>query len=200
MSYKIQIPKTSDSFNQWLFEKLQVNDDFYSLLNYIAGEGQSVELCSSFAGLGGGKTYEQLLESHKDAPLIIELKSFFDQGYTAGDFQHIFLDAYLNVKMEMIVNGYFRVSEHENSDRVWEKHEYDSNGNITKDEYSNGSWQKYEYDSIGNQTKSESSNGSWEKHEYDSNGNITKSESSNGSWKKWEYDSNGKLTKFEISA
>jgi len=48
---------------------------------------------------------------------------------------------------------------YENSNRVWEKFEYDSNGKEIYSENSNGYWEKYEYNSDGNQIYSETSEG-----------------------------------------
>ena len=68
----------------------------------------------------------------------------------------------------------------EDSNRVWEKSEYDSQGRLIYRENSNGFWVKNEWDSQGNQIYFENSNGGWGKWEYDSQGKEIYRETSNG--------------------
>jgi hypothetical protein len=74
---------------------------------------------------------------------------------------------------------------------------YDTKENIIYWEgYNDGLWNKTEYDLNGNKIYFENSDGYWSKEEYDSNGNEIYYENSGGYWKKKEFDSNGEMVYF----
>jgi hypothetical protein len=55
--------------------------------------------------MGGAKSLPELLASTTDAFQLAtynEYVSFCKQGYSGGDFQHIFLEAYLSVRCDML--------------------------------------------------------------------------------------------------
>lgn len=102
---KIQVPEASKEFDAWLFDRLQIDLDFYNTLNYIAGVAQTVEIAVDFNGSGGAIKYEEHLEKSTDKVPMIEIKKLVDQGYTAGDVMHIYQDAYLKVRGNMVLAG-----------------------------------------------------------------------------------------------
>jgi YD repeat-containing protein len=70
------------------------------------------------------------------------------------------------IKWDFKTNGNLEIKDKndnriylENSDGLWVKYEYDSDGNIIYFQDSNGFWQKQEYDSQGNTIYSENSYG-----------------------------------------
>ena len=73
------------------------------------------------------------------------------------------------------------------------------NGRTIYNEDSNGVWGKCEYDSQGNRIYYENSDGYWAKYEYASKGKIIYREDSDGFWVKQEFDSEGKLIYYESS-
>ncbi len=83
--------------------------------------------------------------------------------------------------------------------KMWERYEYDENGNNIYYESSYGHWIKREYDGNGNEIYVETSDGKWFKYEYDENGNKIYHEYSNGKWIKYEYDNNGNQIYLETS-
>ena len=103
---KINVPEASDEFDDWLFSKLQVDMDFYKLLNHVADIAQTVEISTDFDGACGAIKYEEHLEKCTDKVPMVEIKKLIDQGYTASDVMHIYLDAYLKVRGNMVLSGY----------------------------------------------------------------------------------------------
>jgi len=91
------------------------------------------------------------------------------------------------IKWDFETNGFLKIKNkndrtiyYENSMGVWEKCEWDSQGNIIYFENSDGDWSKYEMDSQGKLIYFENSRGYWEKCEYDSQGNRIYYENSHG--------------------
>ena len=112
MSIKLNIPVVSIEYKGALatyllgFPKSQ-RDDFYKCLNLISSYCQSAEVSMSMSGLGGAITIEELLNQSSGFKLatIKEFIRFHEEGYSGGDFQHIFLEAYLSLRTDMIMLG-----------------------------------------------------------------------------------------------
>jgi hypothetical protein len=83
-----------------------LRDDFYRFLNVVSGFCQEVEVSKSMCGMGGVKSYNELLSSCTGFKLatIEEFNRFHNEGYTGGDFQHIFLDAFLTVRFDTLIS------------------------------------------------------------------------------------------------
>lgn len=111
MSLKIEIPETSDGFKEWLWNYLQSErfTGFWDLMGYVSGEAQGVHIHST---CGGCLPYDDWHTSHQDKPLIEEYRKFHKDGYSEADFQHIFMDAYLDVAISLAMNG--RPVKHDN--------------------------------------------------------------------------------------
>lgn len=112
MSLKLNIPEVSKDYKVALADYLlglpkDQRDDFYKYLNLVSGCCQSVEICLSMSGLGGVITIDELLKKSSGFELatINEFTRFHKEGYTGGDFQHIFLDAFLSVRTEMLMSS-----------------------------------------------------------------------------------------------
>ena len=109
MSYKIEIPEVSEELKDSVYEFLQNEDwDFYELLRVT---GDWLHICgTSFTlkGIGGGPTPEEQLERATLGLHYNVLKDFLpllEAGYTAGDFQHVLLDVYMEARMEAVMCG-----------------------------------------------------------------------------------------------
>jgi hypothetical protein len=108
MSLKIPIPEVSKDYKialaTFLFDLPEdQRDDFYKYLNLISGYCQNVEISLSMHGLGGVKSIDELIKNATGFELAT-IKEFFQfhlDGYSGGDFQHIFLDAFLSVRFDM---------------------------------------------------------------------------------------------------
>ena len=112
MSLKLNIPEVSEDYKEALAIYLldlpkDQRDDFYKHLNLISGYCQSVEISLTMSGLGGALPIEKLLEKSSGFELatIKEFLTFHKDGYSGGDFQHIFLDAFLSLRTDMILSG-----------------------------------------------------------------------------------------------
>lgn len=112
MSIKIDIPEVSTDYKGALFDYLldlskDQRDDFYKYLNLISGYCQSAEISHSMHGMGGAITIEELLKRTTgfEHATIQEFTRFHKEGYSGGDFQHIFLEAYLSIRTEMILSN-----------------------------------------------------------------------------------------------
>jgi len=110
MSLKLEIPEVSIEYKLALADFLfalpeDKRDDFYKFLNLISGYCQNVEVSLSMHGLGGAKGIDELIANATGFELatIKEFFKFHLEGYSGGDFQHIFLDAYMSVRFEMLV-------------------------------------------------------------------------------------------------
>jgi len=68
----------------------------------------------------------------------------------------------------------------EYSNKVWNKTEFDENGNEIYWEYNYGFWCKKEFDNKSNFISYKDSNGKWEKYEYDLNLNKIYHETNEG--------------------
>jgi hypothetical protein len=112
MSIKLNIPEVSEDYRASLATFLldlprSKRDDFYKHLNLISGYCQSAEISLSMSGLGGVISIEELLNKaagFKPAT-IREFIRFYKEGYSGGDFQHIFLNAFLSIRADMIILG-----------------------------------------------------------------------------------------------
>jgi hypothetical protein len=109
---KLNIPEVSKDYKVALATYLldlpmDQRDNFYKYLNLISGYCQSVEVSLSMSGLGGALPIEKLLEKSSGFELatIKEFLIFHKEGYSGGDFQHIFLDAFLSVRFDMLLEG-----------------------------------------------------------------------------------------------
>jgi hypothetical protein len=113
MSLKIIIPEISDEYRGKLARFLldlpeDQRDDFYKFLNLISGYCQGAEISLSMSGIGGVISIEELLEKSSGFELatLKEFIRFCKEGYSGGDFQHIFMDAYLSTRTDMLMQPY----------------------------------------------------------------------------------------------
>jgi hypothetical protein len=112
MSIKLNIPEVSEDYRTSLATFLldlprSKRDDFYKYLNLISGYCQSAEVSLSMSGLGGAISIEELLNKSAGFELatIREFIRFHKEGYSGGDFQHIFLNAFLSIRADMLILG-----------------------------------------------------------------------------------------------
>ena len=112
MSYKIRIPNISNEYKVALKDYLlglpkESRDDFYTHLNLISGYAQSADVSLFMSNLGGAKTIDELLDSTSgfEQATIKEFIRFHEEGYSGGDFQHIFLEAFLIIRTDMLLCG-----------------------------------------------------------------------------------------------
>ena len=111
MSEKLNIPEVTGDYKVAIADYLlnlpkEKRDDFYKHLNLISGYCQDADISMSMGNLGGAKSVEQLLwtTSGFEHATIKEFLKFHKEGYSGSDFQHIFLNAFLNVRMEMLLS------------------------------------------------------------------------------------------------
>ena len=112
MSLKIPIPEISKEYKSALTEYLlslskDDRNDFYTHLNRISGYAQSADVSMLMGTLGGAKTIDELINSTSgfEQATIKEFIKFHKEGYSGGDFQHIFLDAFLSIRADMLLCG-----------------------------------------------------------------------------------------------
>ena len=106
----INIPEVSKEYREALIIYLlglseKERSDFYYHLTLVAGYCQSVEISSTMCGMGGALSIEELLQTStgfKNATFTEFLK-FYKEGYSSEDFMHIFMDAYLSIRIDMSV-------------------------------------------------------------------------------------------------
>lgn len=102
---KLNIPEASIEYQVALHTLLQnyttdqIKVTFYTLLSLISGYCQDAEVSLSMTGMGGVISIEELLQNSSGFKLatIKEFLRFHKDGYSGGDFQHIFLDTFLSV-------------------------------------------------------------------------------------------------------
>lgn len=109
MSLKLNIPEVSRDYKVALTNYLlslpkDQRDNFYKYFNLISGYCQNAEISLSMNGLGGAITIKKLLNKSSEFELatLKEFIRFHNEGYTSGDFQHIFLDAFLSVRFSIL--------------------------------------------------------------------------------------------------
>lgn len=107
---KLNIPEVSKDYRAALAAFLldlpeNKRDDFYRFLNLISGYCQRAEVSLTMSGLGGVIPIEELLNkvSGFELSTIQEFIRFHKEGYSQGDFQHIFLDAFLFLRINMLL-------------------------------------------------------------------------------------------------
>jgi|WetSurMetagenome_2_1015567.scaffolds.fasta_scaffold237776_2 hypothetical protein len=110
MSLKIYIPEVSLKYKNILANYLQTEEsDLYTIFNIISGYIQEVEVSATFGeySLGGAKSLTALIESSTGFKLatIEEFLRFHAEGFSGGDFQHIFLEAYLTIRFNITIAG-----------------------------------------------------------------------------------------------
>lgn len=108
MSIKLNIPEVSDEYRGKLARFLldlpkDQRDDFYKYLNLVSGYCQNAKISLSMSGSGGALSIEELLKKSTGFELatLKEFIRFHKEGYSGGDFQHIFLDAFLSIRFDM---------------------------------------------------------------------------------------------------
>jgi hypothetical protein len=117
------IPESSGEYRvalgEYLLDLPEVErKEFWKFLVMVSGLVQSVDVALSLNGLGGAcKTVEELrAKIHAVQPELTsrmrfelatldEFERFYKDGYSAGDFQHIFLDTYMTVRFDMMWYG-----------------------------------------------------------------------------------------------
>jgi len=112
MSMKITIPEVSPKYKKALITYLLdlprgQRKDFYKHLNLISGYCQSVEISLEMDNIGGIIPLKELLNKSKGFKLatIKEFAQFHKDGYSGGDFQHIFFNAFLSVMFDIVYTG-----------------------------------------------------------------------------------------------
>lgn len=112
MSIKIEIPEISREYRGAMIEYFMGMDkkergDFYRHLNVISGYTQDVDVSMSMGGMGGCKTIEEYKNSSigMERATIEEYIRFLEIGYSGGDFQHIFFEAYMCIRVDMLMVG-----------------------------------------------------------------------------------------------
>lgn len=112
MSLKLNIPDISKDYKGALADYLldfpkDQRDDFYKYFNLVSGYCLNAEICMSMSGLGGAITIEELLNKSSGFELatLKEFIRFHKEGYSGGDFQHIFLNAFLSIRADMLMLG-----------------------------------------------------------------------------------------------
>lgn len=113
MSIKLNIPEVSVEYRGALVSFLldqpkDQRDDFYKYFNLVSGYCQNAEISMSMSGLGGVITIEELLNKSSGFELatLKEFVRFHKEGYSGGDFQHIFLDALESFILALACEGY----------------------------------------------------------------------------------------------
>lgn len=112
MCFKIAIPEVSKDYKKALltflmnFPKDQ-RDNFYQYLNIISGYCQNVEISTCMSGMGGVLSVEELISKSSGFELatIKEFITFHKEGYSGGDFQHIFLNMFLSIRTDMLLTS-----------------------------------------------------------------------------------------------
>ena len=112
MSLKLNIPDISEDYKEALATYLldlpkDQRDDFYKYLNLISGYCQNAQISLIMGGPDGVITIEEFLNKSSGFELatLKEFIRFHKEGYSGGDFQHIFLDAFLSIRTEMLMSG-----------------------------------------------------------------------------------------------
>ena len=113
---KLEVPEVSGEYKVALGEYLLDlpegdRKEFWCFLNQVSGVVQEVEIVVSLGGLGGGDLVSKYRSKNEKLPsararfelaTLKEFIRFHGVGYSASDFQHIFLQAYMAVRIEML--------------------------------------------------------------------------------------------------
>jgi hypothetical protein len=107
MSYKISVPDASVPFKEALSRHIQDNNlgtvEFWGVLAEVSGWCQSVEIETTMGGIGGSRTLRN--RTPFEEAVRAEFLRFRSEGYSAGDFQHILLDAWMDVHTTRLLGG-----------------------------------------------------------------------------------------------